>query len=139
MKKIKRIIKLQIPAGKANPAPPVGPTLGQHGVNIQDFCSKFNAATKNLGDEIVVTRITVYEDRTYDFVNKTPLTSNLLKKAAKVEKGGGKSKEKVGSITMAQVKEIATKKMQDLNTKNVDQAAKVIIGTAKSMGITVEN
>lgn len=138
MKKIKRIIKLQIPAGKANPAPPVGPMLGQHGLNIQDFCSKFNAATKTMGDDIVVTKITVYEDRSYDFVIKTPLTSNMLKRAAKIEKGAKKAKEKAGSVTMSQVTEIAEKKMRDLNTNNINEAIKIILGTAKSMGITVE-
>lgn len=138
-KPIKTIIKLQISAGKATPAPPVGPALGQHGLNIQDFCNKFNEATKEkMGDTIPV-EITVYEDRTYEFKLKTPPTSELLRKAAGIEKGSGKPlQEKVGKVTKAQVKEIAEKKLQDLNTDNIEAAMKIVEGTARQMGITVE-
>jgi len=138
-KPIKTIIKLQISAGKATPAPPVGPALGQHGLNIQEFCNKFNEATKDkMGDTIPV-EITVYEDRTYDFKLKTPPTSEFLRKAAGIEKGSGKPlQEKVGKVTKAQVKEIAEKKLQDLNTDNVEAAMKIVEGTARQMGITIE-
>lgn len=139
MAKVKTVIKLQIPAAKANPAPPIGPALGQHGLNIQEFCTKFNAATKSKAGNIIPVEITVYEDRTYDFVLKTPPAAELLKKAAKIEKGSGNpSKEKVGTITKAQILEIAKVKMPDLNTDNVEQAAKIIEGTAKNMGLTVK-
>jgi len=138
-KKIKTMIKLQIPAGKANPAPPVGPALGQHGLNIQDFCAKFNEATKPLGDDIIPVEITVFDDRTYSFRTKTPPVPNLLKKAAKVEKGSGNSlKTKVGSVTKAQVREIAEKKMPDLNTENVESAMRMVEGTARNMGLTIK-
>lgn len=138
-KKIKTTIKLQIPAGKANPAPPIGPALGQHGLNIQDFCQKFNAVTKDKGDEIIPVEITVYEDRTFDFKLKTPLTSDLLRKAAKVEKGSGEpNKKKVGVVTKAQIKEIAEKKIADLNVDSIEAAMKIVEGTAKSMGIEVK-
>ncbi|MDD5341212.1 MAG: 50S ribosomal protein L11 [Patescibacteria group bacterium] len=138
-KAIKTTIKLQIPAGKATPAPPVGPALGQHGLNIQEFCNKFNDATKDkMGDTIPV-EITVYEDRTYEFKLKTPPTSELLRKAAGIEKGSGKPlQEKVGKVTKAQVKEIAEKKLPDLNTDNVEAAMKIVEGTARQMGLTVE-
>ena len=139
-KKIKTMIKLQIPAGKANPAPPVGPALGQHGLNIQDFCAKFNEATKPLGDDIIPVEITVFDDRTYSFRTKTPPVPNLLKKAAKVEKGSGNSlKTKVGSVTKAQVREIAEKKMPDLNTENVESAMRMVEGTARNMGLTIKD
>lgn len=138
MKKIKRIIKMQIPAGKATPAPPVGSTLGQHGLNIQEFCVKFNAATKNMGDMIVPTKIIVFEDRTYDLVIKTALTSELLKKAAGIAKGSKTAKEKSGQITEAQLREIATAKQKDLNSNSIEAAMEVIKGTAKSMGIDVK-
>ena len=138
-KKIKTMIKLQIPAGKANPAPPVGQALGQHGLNIQDFCGKFNEATKPLGDDIIPVEITVFDDRTYSFRTKTPPVPNLLKKAAKVEKGSGNSlKTKVGSVTKAQVREIAEKKMPDLNTENVESAMRMVEGTARNMGLTIK-
>ena len=138
-KKIKTMIKLQIPAGKANPAPPVGPALGQHGLNIQDFCGKFNEATKTLGDDIIPVEITVFDDRTYAFRTKTPPVPNLLKKAAKVEKGSGNPlKTKVGSVTRQQVREIAEKKMPDLNTENIESAMRMVEGTARNMGLTVK-
>lgn len=138
-KKVKTIIKLQITAGKANPAPPVGPALGQHGVNIQEFCTKFNAATKDRGDDITPVEITVYEDRTYEFILKTSPAAVLIRKAAGVPKGSGKPlQEKVGKITRAQLREIAEKKMSDLNTNNIEAAMKTIAGTARQMGIIVE-
>ncbi|HCJ45514.1 MAG: 50S ribosomal protein L11 [Candidatus Moranbacteria bacterium] len=137
-KAIKAVIKLQIAAGKANPAPPVGPALGQHGLNIQDFCSKFNAATQDRMGDVVPAEITVFEDRTFTFVLKTSPASDLLKKAAGVAKGASNPlKDKAGSVTMAQVKEIAEKKMEDLNANNVEQAMKIIAGSARSMGIKV--
>ncbi|MDQ5902034.1 MAG: large subunit ribosomal protein [Patescibacteria group bacterium] len=139
-KAIKTVIKLQIPAGKANPAPPVGPALGQHGLNIQDFCSKFNEQTKDKIGDIYPAEITVYEDRTFTFVLKTPPASDLLKKAAKAEKGSANPlKTKVGSITNAQLREIAEKKIVDLSANDVEAAMKIIAGTARSMGIKIEN
>jgi large subunit ribosomal protein L11 len=138
-KKIKTIIKLQIPAGKANPAPPVGPALGQHGLNIAEFCQKFNAATANLGGDITPVEITVFEDRTYSFILKTPPVPELLKKAAGIEKGSGKpNREKVGKVTRAQIRQIAEKKMPDLNTTDVDAAMRMVEGTAKQMGLEVK-
>ena len=138
-KKVKAVIKLQIPAGKANPAPPVGPALGQHGVAIQDFCGKFNAATSKRGDEIVPVIITVFEDRSFTFVTKTPPASDLIKKTLGLEKGSGKPlQEKVGKLSRAQLKEIAEKKLPDLNTQDVNAAMKIIAGTARQMGVTVE-
>src|SRR3989338_651153 len=138
-KHIKTVIKLQIAGGKANPAPPVGPALGQHGLNIQDFCTKFNAATKDKGGDIVPVEITVYEDRTFTFIMKTPPAAELLKKAAKIEKGSGKPNvEKVGKVTRAQIHEIAEKKMPDLNAHDIDAAMRIIEGTARQMGITVD-
>lgn len=138
-KPIKTIIKLQIPAGQANPAPPVGPALGQHGLNIQDFCSKFNEATKDKTGDIIPVEITVYEDRTFDFKLKTPPAAELLKKAAGIEKGSGiPHKEKVGKVTKDQVRQIAEKKMEDLNANNIEAAVKIIEGTARNMGIEVE-
>lgn len=138
-KKIKTVIKLQIPAGKANPAPPVGPALGQHGLNIQDFCSRFNEATKDKMGDIIPAEITVFEDRTFDFVLKTPPASDMLRKAAGVEKGSGNPlKDKVGKVTKAQIKEMAEKKMPDLNANDVEAAMKIVEGTARSMGIKVE-
>ena len=139
-KKIKTIIKLQIKAGQANPAPPVGPALGQHGLNIQEFCAKFNEATKDKMGQVIPAEITVYEDRSFDFVLKTPPAADLLKKAAKIEKGAADPlKQKVGTVTKAQVREIAELKMPDLNANDVEQAMKIIEGTARSMGIKVEN
>lgn len=139
MAKVKTVIKLQIPAGKANPAPPVGPALGQHGVNIQDFCSQFNDKSKDRMGDIVPVEISVNEDRSFSFVMKTSPASDLLKKAAGVEKGAGNPlKDKVGKVTKDQVKEIAEKKMEDLNADDVEGAMKIIEGTARSMGIKVE-
>lgn len=138
MKPIKTIIKLQIPAGQATPAPPVGPALGQHGLNIQDFCSRFNEATREKSGDVIPVEITVFEDRTFDLKFKTPPASDLLKKAAGLEKGSGvPHKQKVGKVTKAQIREIAEKKMADLNANDIDAAAKIIEGTARSMGIEV--
>ena len=139
-KTVKTIIKLQIPAGGANPAPPVGPALGQHGLNIAEFCSKFNDATKDMRGDIIPVEISVYEDRSYDFKLKTPPAAELLKKAAGIKKGSGKPQaEKVGTVTKAQIKEIAEKKMPDLNTDDVEQAIKIIKGTARQMGIEIKS
>lgn len=139
MKKLKTVVKLQIPAGKANPAPPVGPALGQHGLNIQEFCSAFNEKTKDKGGDIIPVVINIYEDRTFDFVLKTPPAAELIKKAINLQKGSGEpQKIKVGKISRAQLKEIAEKKMEDLNAKDIEAATKIIEGTAKSMGVTVE-
>ncbi|MBU1149266.1 50S ribosomal protein L11 [Patescibacteria group bacterium] len=138
-KKVKSVIKLQIPAGKATPAPPIGPALGQHGVNIQEFCTKFNNDTKDKGGDITPVEITVFEDRTYTYILKTPPAAVLLKKAANLQKGSGSAlKEKVGKVTKAQVKEIAEKKMPDLNAKDIEGAMRIVEGTARQMGITVE-
>jgi large subunit ribosomal protein L11 len=138
-KKIKVIIKLQIKAGAANPAPPVGPALGQHGLNIQEFCTRFNEATKNLGGDITPVEITVYEDRSYTFKLKTPPASELIKKAAGLQKGSSKPlTEKVGKISRAQLKEIAQKKMPDLNANTLEAAMKIVEGTARSMGVVVQ-
>lgn len=140
MKKVKTIIKLQIPGGRANPAPPIGPALGQHGLNIQEFCSAFNEKTKDKGGEIIPVIVTIYEDRSFDFVCKTPPAAELIKKAAKIQKGSGEpQKTKVGKITRAQLKEIAQKKMPDLNAKDLESAMKIIEGTAKSMGVLIED
>ena len=137
-KKIKTVIKLQIPAGKANPAPPVGPALGQHGLNIAEFCNRFNEKTKNIGNDIIPVEITVFEDRTYSFITKTPPAAELLKKAAGIEKGSGKPlQEKVGKVTKAQIREIAERKMPDLNTTNLEAAIRIIEGTARQMGLEV--
>ena len=138
-KKIKTVIKLQIPAGKANPAPPIGPALGQHGLNIQEFCTKFNEATKDKSGDIIPAEITIFEDRTFSFVLKTPPASDLLRKAAGVAKGAGNPlKDKVGTITKAKLREIAEKKMPDLNANDIEGAEKIIAGTARSMGIKIE-
>ena len=137
-KKVSGLIKLQIKAGAANPAPPVGPALGQHGVNIMEFCKAYNAATEAQRGQVIPVEITVYEDRSFDFVLKTPPAAKLILKAAGLEKGSGvPQKDKVGSITRAQVKEIAETKMPDLNANDVDAAMKIIEGTARQMGITV--
>ena len=139
MKPIKIIVKLQIPAGAANPAPPVGPALGQHGVNIAQFCQRFNEATQKMAGDIIPVEIIIYEDRTFDFKLKTPPASDLLRKAAGVEKGSGDPlKNKVGKVTKAQIREIAEKKIADLNANDIEAAIKIIEGTARSMGITVE-
>ncbi len=132
-------IKLQIPAGKANPAPPVGPALGQHGVNIMEFCKSFNAKTQEQMGKIIPVEITVYSDRTFTFITKTPPASSLILEAAGIEKGSGEpNREKVGSITTAQVREIAKIKMPDLNASDVDSAMHMVNGTARSMGIVVK-
>ena len=137
-KKVVGLIKLQIQAGGANPAPPVGPALGQHGVNIMDFCKAYNAATESQRGNIIPVEITVYEDRTFDFILKTPPASRLILKAAGLEKGSGEPhKVKAGSLTKDQVREIATTKMPDLNANDIDAAMKIIEGTARQMGITV--
>ncbi|MCB0327646.1 MAG: 50S ribosomal protein L11 [Bdellovibrionales bacterium] len=138
-KKITAYVKLQIPAGKANPAPPVGPALGQHGVNIMDFCKAFNAETQSMGDTVVPVIISIYEDRSFTFIKKTAPASILLKKAAGVQKGSGvPNKDKVGKVTKAQVEEIAKTKMPDLNAASLAAAMKIIEGTARSMGLVVE-
>ena len=133
-------IKLQIPAGKANPAPPVGPSLGQHGLNIMDFCKQFNAKTQKQEGSIIPVVISVYKDRSFTFITKTPPAADLLKKAAGIIKGSGvPQKDKVGKITRAQLTEISKQKMQDLNAVNIEGAMKIIKGTARSMGIIVED
>jgi large subunit ribosomal protein L11 len=137
-KKIAGLIKLQIQAGAATPAPPVGPALGQHGVNIMDFCKQYNAETESQRGNVVPVEITVYEDRSFTFITKTPPAARMILKAAGVEKGSGEPhKTKVANITQAQVREIAQTKMADLNANDIDAAAKIIAGTARSMGITV--
>ncbi len=139
MKPVKSTLKLQIPAGKANPAPPVGPALGQHGVNIGDFVNKFNDATKDKMGSIIPVEITVYEDRSFDFKLKTPPASDLLRKAAGIEKGSGvPNRSKVGKISKSQLREIAEKKIDDLNTDDIEMAMRIIGGTAKNMGIEIE-
>jgi large subunit ribosomal protein L11 len=138
-KKLAAVIKLQIQAGAATPAPPVGPALGQHGVNIMEFCKAYNAATESQRGQIVPVEISVYEDRSFTFITKTPPAARLILKAAGVDKGSGvPHKEKVARITRAQVREIAQTKMEDLNANDLDAAEKTIRGTARSMGITVE-
>ena len=137
-KQVKAIIKLQIEAGKANPAPPVGPALGQHGVNIMGFCKDYNARTANMAGSVVPVEITVYADRSFTFVTKTPPAYDLLKKAAGVEKGSATpNKVKVGKVTRQQVRDIAKLKMQDLNAVDLDGAVKIVEGTARSMGIDI--
>ena len=132
-------MKLQLPAGKATPAPPVGTALGPHGINIGEFVKKFNDATADKGEQIIPAEITIYEDRTFTFVLKTPPASDLLRKAAGVEKGSGEPlKNKVGKVTKAQIREIAEKKMEDLNAHDVEAAMKIVEGSARSMGIEVE-
>jgi large subunit ribosomal protein L11 len=138
-KKVRAIIKLQIEAGKANPAPPVGPALGQHGVNIMGFCKEYNSRTSSMAGSVIPVEITVFADRSFTFITKTPPAYDLLKKAAGVEKGSAEpNKIKVGTVTAKQVREIATLKMRDLNAIDIDGAMKIIEGTARSMGITVE-
>ncbi len=139
-KKVIGEISLQIPAGKANPAPPVGPALGQHGVNIMEFCKAFNAKTADQAGNLIPVEITVYADRSFDFITKTPPAANLLKKAAGLEKASGEpNMNKVGTVTEADVKEIAETKMEDLNAADIDAAMSMIKGTARSMGIVVED
>ncbi len=138
-KKILTVIKLQVRGGQANPAPPIGPALGQHGLNISEFCQRFNEATKDKMGEVVPVEITVYADRTYSFIMKTPPAAELIKKYAKIEKGSGKPlTEKVGSITQSQLEEIAKAKMPDLNARDIDAAAKIIAGTARQMGVEIK-
>jgi len=137
-KKVLTLIKLQVPGGAANPAPPVGPALGQHGVNIMEFCKAFNAQTQGENGTIIPVEITVFEDRSFTFITKTPPAAVLIKQAIGLEKGSGEpNRNKVGTISQAQVREIAEKKMPDLNAQDVDQAAKIIAGTARSMGVEV--
>ncbi len=138
-KQVKGQIKLQIPAGQANPAPPVGPALGQHGVNIQEFCTKFNEATQDKRGDILPVVITVYEDRSFDFIVKTPPAAELLKKAAGIKKGSSSPlKDKVGVVTKQQIEEIAKIKMPDLNAKDLEGAMKIIEGTARQMGLVIK-
>ncbi len=138
-KKVQGYIKLQIPAGQANPAPPVGPALGQHGVNIMDFCKQFNARTQDQPGMVIPVVITVYADRSFSFITKTPPAAVLLKKAAGLNKGSGEpNKTKVATVTKAQVEEIANLKMKDLNAADLEAAARMVKGTARSMGIVVE-
>jgi len=137
-KKVKTVIKLNVPAGKANPTPPIGPALGQHGVAIMEFCNEFNQKTKDMEDTIVPCVITVFEDRSFTFITKTPPATNLLLKAVGAKKGSGiPNRDKIGKITKDQLREIAKKKMEDLNARNIDRATKIIQGTARSMGIEV--
>ncbi len=138
-KKVAALIKLQINAGQATPAPPIGPALGQHGVNIMEFCKAYNAKTEGERGNVIPVEITVYEDRSFTFITKTPPAAELIKKAAGVPKGSGEPhKTKVGRLTAEQVRQIAQAKLEDLNANDVDAAAKIIAGTARSMGITVE-
>ncbi len=138
-KKIKTVIKLQIPAAKATPAPPVGTALGPHGINIGEFVKKYNEATAKMEGEIVPVEVTIYEDRTFDFKLKTPPASDMLRKAASIEKGSGEpNKKKVGKVTKADIRKIAERKMEDLNAESIEAAEKIIMGTARSMGIEVK-
>ena len=139
MKKLTAIVKLQIPGGKANPSPPVGPALGQHGVNIMEFCKQFNAKTQQAGGTITPVVISIYQDRSFTFITKTPPVSELLKQAAKIVKGSGvPNKNKVGTVTMKQIEEIAKTKIPDLNTINLQSAISQVAGTARSMGLEVK-
>ena len=139
-KKVLAVVKLQIKAGQATPAPPVGTALGQHGVNIMDFCRQYNAATESQRGNVIPVEITIYEDRSFSFITKTPPAPELIKKAAGVDKGSGTPHtEKVGSVTAAQVREIAQTKMPDLNANTIEAAEKIIAGTARSMGIIVKD
>jgi large subunit ribosomal protein L11 len=138
IKKIKAIVKLAIQAGKANPAPPIGPALGQHGVPIMDFCKEFNARTSKMGDDVIPVILTVFEDRSFTFITKSPVTSHLIRKALALQKGSATpNKLKVGKLTRAQIEEIAKIKQPDLNTKQLEQEIKIIAGTARSMGVEV--
>ena len=139
-KRVKAVIKLQLPAGKANPAPPVGPALGQHGVNIMAFCKEYNAKTQNQMGQVIPVEISVYQDGSFSFITKTPPAADLLKKAADVPSGSGEpNRDKVGTVTRDQVRDIAETKMPDLNAYDIDQAMRMIEGTARSMGIIVED
>jgi large subunit ribosomal protein L11 len=138
MKKVAALIKLQVPAGKANPSPPVGPALGQHGLNIMQFCKEFNSRTSQAGDVIIPVVITAYADRSFTFITKTPPAAVLLKKAAKIDKGSGEpNKIKVGKVRREQVREIAETKLEDLNTTDIEAAMRSVAGTARSMGLDV--
>ena len=138
-KKVMKIVKLQIPAGRANPAPPVGPALGQHGVNIMEFCKAFNAQTAQENGRIIPVEITVYEDRSFDFITKTPPAAVLIKETLRLEKGSGEpNRNKVGKLTKDQLRSIAETKMPDLNARDVEQAMKVVAGTARSMGVETD-
>lgn len=138
-KPIKTIVKLQISAGQATPAPPIGPALGQHGVNIQEFCNAFNEKTKDQKGDVIPVELTIYEDRSFDFICKTPPVAELIKKTLKIQKGSGvPQKDKVGKLTKEQLKEIAKVKLPDLNTDDINQAMKIVAGTARSMGVDVE-
>jgi large subunit ribosomal protein L11 len=137
-KKIKVVLKLNLPAGKANPAPPVGPALGQHGVNIMDFCNKYNEATKDKMGQVIPAEVTIFEDRTFTFVTKLPPASEMIRQAIKLKAGSGTpGKEEVGTITRDQLTKIAQEKMQDMNTRNLDSAVNSLAGTARSMGVKV--
>lgn len=138
-KKVNAIIKLQVPAGKANPAPPIGTALGPQGVNIMEFCKQFNAKTANLGDIKIPVVITVFADRSFSFITKTPPAADLIKKSLKIEKGSGKpNREKIGTISRAEIEEIAKLKLPDLNTSNLEAAIRTIEGTAKSLGLDIK-
>ncbi|MBI4050474.1 MAG: 50S ribosomal protein L11 [Candidatus Doudnabacteria bacterium] len=138
-KKIKTTLKLQLPAGKASPAPPVGTALGPYGINLMDFVNKFNQKTADKGDSVIPVVITIYEDRSFDFILKTPPVSDMIKKALRIEKGSGSPlKEKVGKLTKAQVRQIAEAKMKDLNANSMESAEKIVAGTARSMGVEIE-
>ena len=138
-KKVVTVIKLQIPAGKANPAPPVGPALGQHGVNIMAFCKDYNARTANMAGTIIPVEITVYDDRSFTFITKTPPTSDLIKKAVGIEKGAQTTgRQKVGELTKAKLREIAQLKSKDLNVKSIEAAERIVEGAARSMGVEVK-
>jgi large subunit ribosomal protein L11 len=138
-KKVLTLIKLQVPGGAANPAPPVGPALGQHGVNIMEFCKAFNAQTQNDQGTTIPVEITVFEDRSFTFITKTPPAAVLIKQAINLDKGSGEpNRNKVGTITSAQIREIAERKMPDLNANDIDAASKIIAGTARSMGVDVK-
>ncbi|MGH3052528.1 MAG: 50S ribosomal protein L11 [Gaiellaceae bacterium] len=137
-KKVLTVIKLQIPGGQANPAPPVGPALGQHGVNIMEFCKAFNAQTQQAGGQITPVEITVFEDRSFTFITKTPPAAVLIKEALGIEKGSGEpNREKVGRLTRDQVRQIAERKLEDLNARDIDHAMRIVEGTARSMGVEV--
>ena len=139
-KKLLTVVKLQIPAGKANPAPPIGPALGQHGVQIQDFCKKFNDRTAKMGDTIVPVEISIFDDRSFSFITKTPPVSFLIIKALGIQKGSGvPNKEKVGKLTKEQLKKIAETKMPDLNANDIEAAMRIVAGSARSMGVDVES
>jgi len=139
-KEVTAMVKLVIPAGKANPAPPVGPALGPHGINIMEFCKQFNAQTQKMGDTLIPAVLSIYNDRSFTFILKTPPASELIKKAAGIVKGSGvPNKEKVGSLTGAQVREIAKTKMPDLNTTSIEAAEMIVKGTARSMGVEIKD